>query len=1170
MTKIYNIIITVFISSFVIASEWIGIDSVNPVRFEAKSLNSDIETSEVQFRLNGYTLTEIETPWGTQYKVETEGGSSIMDLGAPDLDQTFASVIIPDNAQMSLEVISSSYIEIENIDIAPSKGNFSRSISPSDVPFNRGDVYAEDQFYPGKLADLRDPYILRDFRGQTVVSYPFQYNPVSKVLRIYTNITVRLSSDGEGQKNVLARSSSLNKIDSEFNSIYQNQFINFEDNQTRFEYLVDQGNMLVICYDAFMGEMEPFVEWKNRKGIPTEMVSVSSIGSSSSAIENYVSDYYYDNGLTFLLLVGDIAQIPSPSISGSASDPSYGFISGNDSYAEVIVGRFSGSTPSHIATQVERSLTYEQNPSQTSHFNNALGIASNQGPGMNGYSDDDFNDWLWNTLISDVYGSYQGIYDSNGGNANQGLSAVNSGVGIINYTGHGSISSWGNGAPISASQVNSLTNNNKLPFVITVGCNVGEFNSTNECFTESWLRANNNGQPTGAVAHLGSTISQSWEPPMHGQWAMNAIITDNYDNNFTKTVGGISVNGCMHMNDAQGSSGINETNYWTLFGDPSLNLRTDAPLDLSVNHDGVILIGQPEYVVDVGVNGALVAISQNGNLLGSAYSDGGVAIIPLGNASNNPGTVDLVITYYNAYTYEETLNILSPEGAYVTVSNVSVDYGSDNTISAGETIELILTLENLGNENSGDVVVTMDEEDPYISIISGDSSINSLQEGQIELVPLSFSVSNSAPYGHQFSINLYLESDENSWSNSLSLSLEALVESFEQSPVFSWISSGDADWSLNSNYSNTGELSMSSGQIGDNSESSIEVNVDVIQGGNIAFSYRVSSEYSPSGSNFYDGLTFYIDGQQVGQYQPTASGQYPWTAVSYPVSEGNHTFKWTYSKDGGGGSTDCFNTGCDDAAFIDDIVFPPVESQFNGVVGDVNGDAVVNVLDVIQTVNMALGSQNPDYNTADLNSDGIINVLDIVLIVNIVLGPRVSDATEASVNIYNDSVCISGNGAISGIQMKISHSHDFAFELTDKSMISDFITTENVTELIVILPEEDHVMSFSGDFEIDEIYIVNSYEEIDVVLPSNIELGSAYPNPFNPVTSLDIYLDQDSYVSVSVYDVRGYLVSSLLNSNLEKGSHTLTWNASDLPSGLYFIKAQSDYGIQTQKVTLLK
>ena len=1170
MTKIYNIIIAGFMLSFIMASQWVGINSINPARFEAKSLSSDIEATDVQFRLSGYTLTPIETPWGTQYKVETEGGSSIMELGSPDLDQTFASVIIPDNASMNLEVVSSSYIEIEDIEVAPSKGNFSRSISPEDVPFSQSDIYTENQFYPGKLADLRDPYILRDFRGQTVVSYPFQYNPVTKVLRIYTDITVQLTSEGQGQKNVLQRSSALNKIDSEFNAIYQNQFINFEDNETRFEYLVDQGNMLVICYDGFMSEMESFVEWKNRKGIPTEMVSVSSVGSSSSAIQSYVSDYYYNNGLTFLLLVGDIAQIPSPSINGSASDPSYGFISGGDSYAEVIVGRFSGSTPSHIATQVERSLAYEQNPVQTSHFNNALGIASNQGPGMNGYSDDDFNDWLWNTLISDVYSDYQGIYDSNGGSASQGLSAINSGVGIINYTGHGSISSWGNGAPISASQVNSLTNNGKLPFVITVGCNVGEFNSTNECFTESWLRASNNGEPTGAIAHLGSTISQSWEPPMHGQWAMNAIITDNYDNNFTKTVGGISVNGCMHMNDAQGSSGINETNYWTLFGDPSLNIRTDNPFNLSVNHDGIILIGQTEYVVDVGLDGALVAISQDGELLGSAYSDGGIAIVPLGSSSNTPGTVDLVVTYYNAFTYQETLNILSPEGAYVTISNLNVDYGADNTISAGETVELILTLENLGNESSGDITVAIDEDDPYVSIIDGEALFNGLQEGQIELASLSFSVSNSAPYAHQFSIDIYLESDENNWYNSLTLSLESLVESFEGNPTFNWNSSGDADWFLTSDYANTGELSMSSGQIGDSAESSIEVNVDVIQDGNIAFSYRVSSEYSPSGNNFYDGLTFYIDNQQVDQYQPNETGVSPWTSVSYPVSEGNHTFKWTYSKDGGGGSTDCLNTGCDDAAFIDDIIFPSVESQFNSIVGDINGDEVVNVLDVIQAVNMALGSQTPDYNVADLNSDGVINVLDIVLIVNIVLEPRLNDASEASVRIVDGYMSVSGNGVISGIQMTISHSEDFTFEITDQSMVSDFVTKENLTEIIIILPEEDQIMSFNGDFQLEQIIVTNSYTEIDTVLPSDIELSKAYPNPFNPVTSLDIYLNQNSYVSVVVYDIRGYAVSTLISDNLDRGMHTLIWDASGFPSGIYFVKAESNSNIETQKITLLK
>ena len=48
---------------------------------------------------------------------------------------------------------------------------------------------------------------------------------------------------------------------------------------------------------------------------------------------------------------------------------------------------------------------------------------------------------------------------------------------------------------------------------------------------------------------------------------------------------------------------------------------------------------------------------RDGELLGSAYSDGGIAIIPIGPSSNIPGEVDLVVTYYNAYTYDESLMI---------------------------------------------------------------------------------------------------------------------------------------------------------------------------------------------------------------------------------------------------------------------------------------------------------------------------------------------------------------------------------------------------------------------------------------------------------------------------------------------------------------------------------
>ena len=152
--------------------------------------------------------------------------------------------------------------------------------------------------------------------------------------------------------------------------------------------------MLVISNSAFLSTMQPFVDWKNKRGIPTQMVSTVETGSSAAQIESYISDYYYENGLTFVLLVGDYAQITSPSVSGSASDPSYGFIVGNDKYAEVIIGRFSGSTPNHIATQVQRSIDYEKR-TYGDYFNNAAGFASNQGPGFGGMSEDDFNDFLW-------------------------------------------------------------------------------------------------------------------------------------------------------------------------------------------------------------------------------------------------------------------------------------------------------------------------------------------------------------------------------------------------------------------------------------------------------------------------------------------------------------------------------------------------------------------------------------------------------------------------------------------------------------------------------------------------------------------------------------------------------------------------------------------------------
>lgn len=752
----------------------------------ARVINSDINSTLIEFELDDFQLVPIQTDqknMKNMYLVKFKDGASFLKQGAPDIHKYSRSIIIPDDAQMQIEILSTKFIDHANILIAPSKGNLTRRVNPNNVSYEFGAEYKQDAFFPHSIAKLQTPYILRDLRGQTVDFHPIQYNPITKVLRVYHQMKIKIYAEGGSNDNVLQRKSAIQNISREYKNIYEGHFLNYS-NDNRFDYLYDHGNMLIISYGSFMEEMQPLVDWKSRKGVPTEMVNVSDVGSNASAIENYVDNYYYENGLTFLLLVGDAAQIPSPSISGSASDPSYGFIEGNDSYAEIIVGRFSGSTPAHIATQVERSIEYEQSPQGGADwYDNALGIASNQGPGFGGYTDDQFNDFMWDTVLSGfTYDSYEDIYDGSGGTLSQGINAINNGVSLINYTGHGSISSWGNGAPLSTSNVNSLTNDNLLPFVITVGCNVGEFNSTNECFSEAWLRATNNGEPVGGIGHMGSTISQSWEPPMHGQYGMNLILTESYEGHITRSMGGIATNGCLYMNDAQGSSGINETAYWTLFGDPSLELRTDQPSSLNVSHDGAIVVGQSELTVNTGVDNALVALSKDNELLAYGYSENGSASLNLEDSNLLPGDYDLVVTSFNAFPYETSVSVITPDGPYITFDSYIINDGwsmggNDNGIAEfDEIITLSLQANNVGVDDAHNVSAEVSIDDMYIilgnnSVSFGDISAGgSSNSGYIEL-----SIAHNVPDGHSASFTILFSSDEDQWEGNFNLPIHAPV-----------------------------------------------------------------------------------------------------------------------------------------------------------------------------------------------------------------------------------------------------------------------------------------------------------------------------------------------------------------------------------------------------------
>jgi len=687
--------------------------------------SSDTETV-IKFNVNSYNLQTVETQNGKQVILKAEDASQLMTAEAPDLAKFTKSIIIPDNSKMKIEIVSSKFKEIDiETNIAPSKGNLLRNVNPNNVPYTYGAVYNQNEFFPGQLANLSTPYIARDYRGQAVNIYPFQYNPATKVLRIYTEITVKISATNQIGENVFNRTSQLEKVAREFNNVYSNHFLNYE--QTRYTSLEEEGNMLIICHDDWTAEMQPLVDWKNTIGRPCEMVTVTEAGGTANAIATYVENYYNDNGLTYLLLVGDAAQVPTLSSNGD-SDNAYAYITGNDHYLEFFVGRFSAESAADVTTQVDRTITYENGSTLADGWLNvASAVASSEGPGDDNEYDyaharNMLTDLLAFTYVSptnEIFDGSQGGNDAAGdATPTQVSAAVNSGTGIITYTGHGDVTYWVSSG-FDSGDINNLTNDNKLPFIFDVACVNGAFAGSTTCFAEAWMRATNNGEPTGAIAICASTINQSWAPPMNAQDEMIDLIVGTSENGTKRTFTGIAVNGMFLMNDEDNDIAMTDT--WTTFGDPSVLIRTDNTSDMVVTHNPTILVGQTEFAVNCDFDGGFACLSKDGVILGTATVSGGVATVPVGSVT--PGDeLTIAITGFNKVTYLQDVTVIAPTGPYITIDGFDINGGS--SINYGQTQNIDITLVNVGPEAATSVTATLTTSDEYVVSLTNNNAVS--------------------------------------------------------------------------------------------------------------------------------------------------------------------------------------------------------------------------------------------------------------------------------------------------------------------------------------------------------------------------------------------------------------------------------------------------------------
>jgi hypothetical protein len=737
-------------------------------------------TTVVRFEVGSFTKESVEIN-NQEYSLLWSGKENVLaNRGEPALPRICRSIIIPDDASMKVNIVASEYVDFSRVLVAPSKGNLPRTINPQDVPYTFGSVYDTDGWYPGRVAELREPYILRDYRGAVIELNVFQYNPVIQILRVYTSVTVEIVSDGPGEINVLGNSKRAESTIPDFELMYQRRFINYDFHQGKYTPVEEHGDLLIITYDDYHIYMEPLVEWKRQKGIKTWIVDISSIGNNGTSIANFIQQFYDadSTNLAFVLLVGDHAQVNKP-IGGGQSDPVYSKVAGSDNYPDIFVGRFSAQTPGHVQTQVERTITYELNPPGGDWFHRGTGIGSNDpNTGQGGEHDWEHEDLIRDDLLNFTYTQVDQLYEHLGASSSDVATSLNEGRTILNYTGHGAPTSWST-TGFSNSHVNSLVNDNKLAFMVSVACNNGQFD-TYTCFGEAWLRATNTGTgaPTGAIGFYGSLISQSWTPPMDGQ----DEVVDLLCANAKVTYGGLCFNGSCKMMDLNGSGGVSEFNAWTIFGDPSLLVRTDTPDPMTVNHDAAILFALTEFAVQVvGVEDALCALYANGTLFGSAYTDGsGNALIPISESLPIGEDITLTITAFNKEAYVTSIPAISPDGPYVVHEDNVIDDATGNgngMIDYGESIVLGMELKNIGTDEATNVQATLSTSDSYITLTDDTEQYGNIP-GDFGTVYIAdafgFDVSPATPDGHVIEFLLTMTAGRDSvWTSNIALTSHA-------------------------------------------------------------------------------------------------------------------------------------------------------------------------------------------------------------------------------------------------------------------------------------------------------------------------------------------------------------------------------------------------------------
>ncbi|MCF8236238.1 MAG: T9SS type A sorting domain-containing protein [Bacteroidales bacterium] len=790
---------------------------------------------DMTYSVTKFALEDIDIKGEAMKTVALPGHFLPNNEGAPNLPGSAENIAIPQGARAELRIVNMRTETIQNVEVAPAP-RIPWDTDPVLEYEKDKKIYNRDAFYPAEPIQLSDVWKIRGVDVVTLGITPFQYNPVSKELKVIRDIEVEVVFEGgNGQfgedrlrskywdpilSDALVNYKSLPSVD------YDKEMMNNRDDEG-CEYLIVTPNG-----EDFQDWADSIRWFRIQQGIITKVVTLDEIGgNNTNTLENYFNNAYnnWDIPPAAVLLLADYGSDPSNSITSPiwdnycVSDNIYADVD-NDDMPDMSFSRITARNASELEVMITKFLNHERTPPTNPDFYNepitAMGWQTSRwfqicSETINGFFEFELGKEpvrenaiyqgspgsTWSTAqntstVVDYFGpdglGYIPATPAHltdwGGNATRVNNDINSGAFIMQHRDHGSVTGWGE-PDYDINDIDGCENED-LIFIMSINCLTGKYNASSECFTEKFHRYTHDGNNSGALGLLAaSETSYSFVNDTYvwgvfdNMWPefMPEEISNPEPRGLLPCFGNSAGKYFLRQSNWPYNTNNKEVTYHLFHhhGGSFSTLYSEVPQDLTVNHQDVIIAGVDYFTVTADV-GASITFTVGDEIIGSGTGTGSPVDIPI--VPQDPETVvKLVIFKTNYFRYDVNLDVIPADGPYCIYygHEFNDDEGGNgnNAVDYGENIQLSLTLENLGSEDGVDLNTTINTYSSYVTLINSDTVFDLVPAGGTETVEngYSFKVADDAPDMTSVKIDVESTNGDEVWESTFSFNIFAPV-----------------------------------------------------------------------------------------------------------------------------------------------------------------------------------------------------------------------------------------------------------------------------------------------------------------------------------------------------------------------------------------------------------